>query len=466
MLKPDSTRYPRVVPSRTSGPEWFEPDSPEHGISSTDDLAASRQEDLPADFALDLRLHDILEEARVVTAASGAVIAVASGDKMICRAASGDTAPSVGSYLNTSSGLSGTCIQSREMQLCDDTLADPRVNAIACRDLEIRSILALPVLEGEKLCGVLEVFSSVPRAFSDPDIEMLQSFCGQISDAVREAVAGGTWTPVPEVSTVPPDEDSSDFVDSVQPELVAHETSNELEQQDTGIRGRDYRTTALTAAVIGLAVLLGWMVGRVGWSMAVNRAPTQLPMIPEAAQATAQVTPERPAAPPPVEQPAGLAKPVAPTAAPSKPAAKPKVEAAELVGGLVVYEHGKVVFRMAPPGKTALPVAEPGAIQSAARREDDSSDAPVPPGAESYVLERVDPKYPEEARQQNIQGPVVLNAWVGTDGSVRELKVISGDPHLVKAAEDAVQQWRFQPHHLKGQPVEFETRITVNFALP
>jgi TonB family protein len=466
MLKPDSTRYPRLVPSRSSGPEWFEADSPEHGIPSTDALASSHQEDLPADFALDLRLHDILEEARVVTAASGAVIALANGEKMVCRAASGDTAPSVGCCLNTSSGLSGTCIQSREMQLCDDTLADPRVNAIVCRDLEIRSILALPVLQGEKLCGVLEVFSSVPRAFSEPDIEMLQSFCGQISDAVHEAVEGGSWVPVTEASPAPPNEDSGDFVDSAQPEPVAHEVSNELEPEDAGIRSRDYRTGALTAAVIALAVLLGWMVGRVGWSMAVNRAPTQLPMIPEEARATAQVTPKRQPAPPHVQQPAASVKPVAPTPAPSKPAAKPKVEAAEPVGGLVVYEHGKVVFRMAPPEKTGPPVAEPGAIQTAARREDDSSDSPVPPVAESYVLQRVDPEYPEDARQQNIQGPVVLKARVGMDGSVRELKVISGDPQLVKAAEDAVRQWRFQPHHLKGQPVEFETRITVNFTLP
>ena len=43
---------------------------------------------------------------------------------------------------------------------------------------------------------------------------------------------------------------------------------------------------------------------------------------------------------------------------------------------------------------------------------------------------------------------------------------MSGDPLLVKAATDAVRQWRFQPHRVHGRPVEFETRITVNFALP
>jgi periplasmic protein TonB len=60
----------------------------------------------------------------------------------------------------------------------------------------------------------------------------------------------------------------------------------------------------------------------------------------------------------------------------------------------------------------------------------------------------------------------VLNALVGTDGSVRKVEVISGNPQLVNAAADAVRQWRFRPHNLNGQPVEFETRITVNFQLP
>ncbi len=158
-----------------------------------------------------------------------------------------------------------------------------------------------------------------------------------------------------------------------------------------------------------------------------------------------------------------------------KPAVKPKVEKStppELNGGLVVYEHGKVVFRMGPSGKESPSKVEPGvvpsdAIQQAAAREDDGSAAPIsPPSANSYLLQRVEPEYPEAARQQHIQGPVVLNVLVGTSGAVRELNLISGDPLLAKAATDAVRQWRFNPHQLKGNAVEFETRITVNFALP
>jgi len=470
MLKPDPTRYPGVVHTRSSGPEWIETDSAENIAESGDTFAFQGQEELPADLALDLRLHEILDQALLTTAATGAVIALASGDKMVCRATAGDKAPSAGVCLNTRSGLAGACVQSREMQLCDDTLTDLRVNAAVCRDLGIRSILALPVLDGEKLWGILEVFSAVPSAFSDPDLQALQALCDRISHTVHEAVEGETWVPVSDTFSVLP------VADSAQPEPAeAPEVLLATEQQDAGVGRRDYRTGALTAAVIALAVLLGWMVGRVGWSMAVSRSQTQVPISPEPAQAAVQAPPDTPPALPHVEEPTGSAKPVHSTPAapaPTKRVSKPKAEAAEPVGGLVVYEHGKVVFRMAPSEEvnpvTVEPGSIPGSIESAAKREDDSQVAPAisPPAANGSLVERVEPQYPEEARQQHIQGPVVLNALVGEDGSVRELKVVSGNPELVKAASDAVRQWRFQPHHLKGRPVEFETRITVNFQLP
>src|ERR1700687_223108 len=180
MLKPDSTRYSSLVQTPTIGPEWIEPDSAERGPDSND-AVSFHSADLPTDLRLDLRLHEILQQARLATAASGAVIALACGDKMVCRATSGEKAPSAGVCLNTRSGLSGACVQSREMQLCDDTQTDIRVNAMVCRDLGIRSIVVLPVLDGEKLRGILEVFASEPQAFSDSDLQTLQSLSDRIS---------------------------------------------------------------------------------------------------------------------------------------------------------------------------------------------------------------------------------------------------------------------------------------------
>jgi protein TonB len=76
------------------------------------------------------------------------------------------------------------------------------------------------------------------------------------------------------------------------------------------------------------------------------------------------------------------------------------------------------------------------------------------------------PKYPPEAVKAGVQGMVRLEAIVGEDGSVKKLKVVSGDPVLAKAATNAVSRWRYKPTVLDGMPVEIETEIFVNFKLP
>src|SRR3954447_4734327 len=191
MGKPDSTRSAAAFQTRLSGPEWIDPDSAD-AVSKSRLGTFRGREDLPSDLALDLRLREILQQARLTTAANGSVIALAYGERMVCRATLGDKAPSVGVSMNTRSGLAGACVQSREMQLCDDSLADPRVNAMACRDLDIRSIVVLPVLSGGELWGILEVFSSSPCAFSDSDLQSLQSLSRKISRTVQEAIQAGS----------------------------------------------------------------------------------------------------------------------------------------------------------------------------------------------------------------------------------------------------------------------------------
>jgi TonB family protein len=86
--------------------------------------------------------------------------------------------------------------------------------------------------------------------------------------------------------------------------------------------------------------------------------------------------------------------------------------------------------------------------------------------ADEYVEQRVEPEYPEQARNQHIQGAVVLVALVGKDGTVEKLSTVSGDPQLAVAATDAVRQWRFKPFFRNGSPEEFQTQITVSFRLP
>ena len=83
----------------------------------------------------------------------------------------------------------------------------------------------------------------------------------------------------------------------------------------------------------------------------------------------------------------------------------------------------------------------------------------------ALALYRPQPVYPPLAIMARIQGTVVLQAIIATDGTVKDLKVLSGHPLLVPAALDAVKTWRYQPTLLNTEPVEVLTEIDVNFKL-
>lgn len=85
--------------------------------------------------------------------------------------------------------------------------------------------------------------------------------------------------------------------------------------------------------------------------------------------------------------------------------------------------------------------------------------------AEANLIHDVTPQYPPEAGRARIEGMVVLMAVIGTDGTVKDMRVESGLPILAQAAMDAVKQWRYRPYMVNGEPVEVDSRITINFTL-
>ncbi len=90
--------------------------------------------------------------------------------------------------------------------------------------------------------------------------------------------------------------------------------------------------------------------------------------------------------------------------------------------------------------------------------------AQVPPSEMEHLLtHKVDPVYPEAAKQTKAQGMVVLDAVIGADGTVRNLKPVSGPDVLEPAALEAVRWWRFEPYRVNGKPVEVETTVAVEF---
>jgi protein TonB len=187
--------------------------------------------------------------------------------------------------------------------------------------------------------------------------------------------------------------------------------------------------TVLTLAVIALALFLGWMMGYVRSPRGPVGTKTKA-----AVNATALPVQAKP--------PEGTV--LSASAAVHRDQPTPASPTTELVG----TQHSG----SQPSAAGVPPVGQPVTVPSKV--------------ADEYLVQRVEPEYPEPAREQHIQGPVVLEALVGKDGAVEKLNTISGDSQLVAAATDAVRQWRFKPFFRNGSPEEFQTRITVSFRLP
>ena len=82
---------------------------------------------------------------------------------------------------------------------------------------------------------------------------------------------------------------------------------------------------------------------------------------------------------------------------------------------------------------------------------------------EQLLTHKGEPVYPADARQANVQGTVLLDARIGRDGTVVNVRPVSGPEVLATAAVDAVRWWRFQPYQINGQPTEVETTVAVEF---
>jgi protein TonB len=81
------------------------------------------------------------------------------------------------------------------------------------------------------------------------------------------------------------------------------------------------------------------------------------------------------------------------------------------------------------------------------------------------VIYKVLPVYPPIAKVAGVGGTVVLAAVISKQGTIENLRVVSGPPMLQQAARDAVSAWRYRPFLLNGEPVAVETTVNVVFSL-
>jgi protein TonB len=121
------------------------------------------------------------------------------------------------------------------------------------------------------------------------------------------------------------------------------------------------------------------------------------------------------------------------------------------------------------PGSPPQPVTEAASTGEAETAGEITSDAAervqMSADASEIVARPVRPNYPLLARQMKVQGSVILQALIGKDGIIQNLRVVSGPHILASAAQDAVRQWHFKPHFEGSEAVETQAKITVNFTI-
>lgn len=118
------------------------------------------------------------------------------------------------------------------------------------------------------------------------------------------------------------------------------------------------------------------------------------------------------------------------------------------------------------PGTPPQPAPDAGETQTAANVTSGAEErVQMSAGASAIVTNSVKPSYPLLARQMKVQGSVILQALIGKDGIIQNLRVVSGPHILASAAEDAVRQWHFKPHLEGREAVETQAKITVNFTI-
>ena len=82
------------------------------------------------------------------------------------------------------------------------------------------------------------------------------------------------------------------------------------------------------------------------------------------------------------------------------------------------------------------------------------------------LIKKVPPVYPPSALRLGVEGTVELTATISKNGDISQVKVVSGDSQLTKAAADAVKQWKYKPYLLNGEPVEMQTQVSIIFKVP
>lgn len=140
-----------------------------------------------SDLDLLATMQLIAERSQELTRASGAVVEIVEGEEMVYHVTTGDATPYLGMRLRQSTSLSGLCVAEERLLRCDDTSADPRVDAEACKRVNSASMICVPLLHRREVVGVLKVYSGVVANFDDEDVEALELLTDLIAAHISHA---------------------------------------------------------------------------------------------------------------------------------------------------------------------------------------------------------------------------------------------------------------------------------------
>jgi len=173
-----------------------------------------------------------------------------------------------------------------------------------------------------------------------------------------------------------------------------------------------------------------------------------------------------------IPEPPPLSRPNTPTA--------PSTSAAPLVAQTDILPETPATPGPAPgPVDFGGPGGEPGGgglVPGSIVSDDPFPPPPAPPARKEPIrvggdirppqrIRDVSPRYPAIAQASRVQGVVILEAVIGEDGTVQNVRVLRSKPLLDDAAVEAVRQWRFTPTLLNGQAVPVVMTVTVSFTL-
>ena len=400
-------------------------------------LAAHGAGDASLELAFELVLHEVVEQAREVTRASGAAIAFLREGEMVCRATTGESAPELGARVDIRSGITGACFNTGRIQNWRDAEDDGGNTELG---EGVRAILLAPIGTPGEVCGILRLWSDKRDGFREEEIAALEPALNQAHDSWK-LIQDHSWISFRadgdcESETPRGSSDTASGGLEAEPGFVPRG-----EETDRG-KLRQLSSTVLFFLVIGLAILLGVVIGWRRGREQRDAASTSnaIRSTPIAVAKDSPMDGERGASS------AGTSN-TASTASPELPAGGTTLRENVPAGHLVISENGKVLYR-----SDAQTVAS-GIATSTVEKT-------------TPIVYQVVPKYPPEAIAHGVEGPVVLDVKLRGDGTVEDVSVVSGEPLLIASAVEAIRQWRFRPSSGNGGAMESQTRITVRFVLP